>query len=113
ASTADQLVNGIQSTLVHVRAMSRGMFPVELDANGLMSALTELTASMAGQYDIDCRFECDAPVQVHDNTVAVHLFRIAQEAINNAVKHGQATRVVVTLRSLRDLTDLCVRNNGR
>ncbi len=113
ARSAGQLVSGIQSALVHVRAMSRGMFPVELDDNGLMSALSELAGTIERQYGIQCRFECDAPVPVYDHSVAIHLFRIAQEAINNAVKHGQAKHVVVHLSVDEDQIALSVTNDGR
>lgn len=109
---AGQLVNGIQNALVHVRAMSRGMFPVELDDNGLMSALHELAANIEKQYGIRCRFICEAPVRVYDNSVAIHLFRIAQEAVNNAVKHGRARHVELGLSIDQDQITLTIANDG-
>jgi len=59
--------------------------------------LEELTSNASKLFNISCRFECPRPVLVGDNTVATHLYRIAQEAITNAVKHGQARCVVVSL----------------
>jgi signal transduction histidine kinase len=93
--------------------MARGLHPVEIEARGLMSALEELAASAAGVYDVDCACEFRQPVLVHDHLVATHLYRIAQEAINNAFKHGQAKKIRVRLDANRDHLSLTVRDNGR
>jgi signal transduction histidine kinase len=87
----------IRDATRQVRFLAKGLSPVQLDANGLMSALEELTSNASKLFNISCRFECPRPVLVGDNTVATHLYRIAQEAITNAVKHSQARCIVVSL----------------
>src|SRR5258708_39984408 len=62
-----------------------------------MSGLEELTSNASKLFNISCRFQCPRPVLVGDNTVATHLYRIPQEAITNAGKHGEARYIVVSL----------------
>src|SRR5206468_2063443 len=83
------------------------------EANSLMSALTELAASMSAVYSIQCRFHCPKSVLVRDNAAAVHLFRIAQEAAHNAIKHAKPTRVDIGLHGDRKQVTLSVRDDGR
>jgi signal transduction histidine kinase len=63
-------------------------------------------------FGVKCRLVCDPPVPVHDPVVATHFYRIAQEAVSNAIKHGQAGEVVIQLRTASEGTCLCVRDNG-
>lgn len=79
------------------RLLARGLAPVELDANGLMAALEQLAASVPPLFGLPCEFRCDGPVLVHDSSVAINLYRIAQEAVTNAVKHGGASRLRIVL----------------
>jgi signal transduction histidine kinase len=74
------------------RDLARGLSPVDRDEGGLESALEELAASTSRLAGISCSFVCPGPVQVRDNTQAIHLFRIAQEALGNSMKHGKAKR---------------------
>ena len=70
------------------------------------------TGRHAKLFNVSCRFECPQPVLVGDNAVATHLYRIVQEAISNAVKHGQARSIIVRLSGPADQTTLRVWNNG-
>ena len=63
-------------------------------------------------FNVECRFQCGEPVLVGDNSAATHLYRIAQEAINNAIRHGKAKTVVVTLTRQKDEARLIVSDNG-
>ena len=92
--------------------LARGLSPVTLESHGLMSALRELTANSGKLFQIACRFDCPRPVLVPNNAVATHLYRIAQEAITNAVKHGHARSIVVSLRRARSSVTLAVADNG-
>jgi signal transduction histidine kinase len=95
------------------RTMARGLFPVELAATGLMEALRALAVSINGIYGISCQFVCPKPVLIHDNPTAVHLYRIAQESVQNAIRHGKATRVNIVLSATKDAVMLCVKDNGQ
>ena len=77
-----------------------------------MSALKELTENAASLFNNTCRFECATPISVKDNIVATHLYRIAQEAISNAARHGRATTIVVALRKTANETRLSVTDDG-
>jgi hypothetical protein len=94
------------------RMLSRGLTPVELEANGLMSALEELAAHSAQLHRIDCRFRCKKPLLLTNQSVATHLYRIAQEAISNAVRHARAKKIIVELRHSGDEGVLTITNDG-
>jgi signal transduction histidine kinase len=78
-----------------------------LEAVGLVAALKELSEKVENLFRISCLFVCDGPVLVHDNAVATHLYRITQETISNAVKHGKAKTVVIDLTA--DRGELCLK----
>jgi PAS domain S-box-containing protein len=94
------------------RMLARGLAPVELEKNGLMSALSELAANSAHLYRIDCTFACEQPVLITNEAAATHLYRIAQEAISNAVRHGRARSIALALRPAGDTAVLTVANDG-
>ncbi|HET9522754.1 MAG TPA: sensor histidine kinase, partial [Terrimicrobiaceae bacterium] len=95
------------------RMLSHGLSPVSLKADGLMTALKELTEDVAELFTKTCRFDCPKPVLVKDKVVATHLYRIAQEAVSNAARHGQADTIVVALRRTARATTLSITDNGR
>jgi signal transduction histidine kinase len=94
------------------RTLALGLAPVKLENNGLMSALTELAAGSAHLYRVECGFTCDPPVLVTDVAMATHLYRIAQEAISNAVRHARAKTIALTLRLAGAAAVLTVANDG-
>jgi two-component system, LuxR family, sensor kinase FixL len=102
----------IRNVTRQARVLAKGLLPVQLDAAGLMSALQELTSNASKLFNVFCRFECPQPVLIGDNGVATHLYRIAQEANSNAVKHGQARSIIVSLSGSTDQLALKIWNNG-
>ncbi len=112
ASSLEEIVKLVTKANTRARETSRGLMPVILDAGGLMAAFKELAASTARAFEIECRFRCPQPVQVSDTKTAVQLFRIAQEAVANAVKHSQAQRVDIQLARRGANIMLSVRDNG-
>jgi signal transduction histidine kinase len=86
--------------------------PVVLDSAGLMAALADLAQSTERIFRISCPFRCERPVQVADNKMATQLYRIAQEAVANAVKHSRAERIEVTLAQEEAEIILCIRDDG-
>ncbi len=77
-----------------------------------MIALRQLASNVASLFNINCAFRCPRPVMVEDNLVATHLYRIAQEAVQNAIRHGKASKVVIELASTRNGVKLSVVDNG-
>lgn len=109
---AAEIVQLVNIAIARTRALARGLFPVELEANGLMAALEHLAANTQTLYGIDCAFLCDEPVLVYDNVVAINLYRIAQEAVLNAVGHGRAKHILIELARADNNTLLKVSDNG-
>ena len=72
----------------------------------------ELVASTETMFGVKCRLVCDPPVVVKDPVAATHLYRIAQEAVSNAIKHGKAGEVVLQLQTTGARTSLSVQDNG-
>ena len=91
---------------------SRGLCPVQLEANGLAAALQELTSKTESLFKISCRFQCEPPILIHDNAVATHLYYIGQEAVTNVVKHGKAQHIIIALTAKNDRTTLVVKDDG-
>jgi PAS domain S-box-containing protein len=87
----------VDQAITQARELARGLQPVTLQASGLAASLEELAAKVEGMFGVSCLMVCDGQVLVHDNLVATHLYRIAQEAISNAVKHGKAKTIVLDL----------------
>lgn len=112
SAMARAIAEAVQSTLGEVRSAIRGLAPVELDSHGFMAALEQLVTATRDRFDIPCRFSYDQPVLVEDNTVATHLFRIAQEAINNSVKHAEASEILVALESSPNRLEMIVQDDG-
>jgi PAS domain S-box-containing protein len=95
-----------------IRNIIRGLAPLDIDGHDLMSALTDLTSNISELHHLRCSFRCESPVIFHDNLTARHLFRIAQEAVNNAVRHSGASTICVSLDSDRVSCTLSVQDNG-
>ncbi|MCB1209169.1 MAG: PAS domain S-box protein [Verrucomicrobiales bacterium] len=112
ADALQEIVTLVTQANVCAREMSRGLNPVVLDSGGLMAALQQLAQTTARIYQIDCKFTSDAPVSIADNQVAVQLYRIAQEAVANAVKHSRATKISIQLRRRDFQVEMRIKDNG-
>jgi signal transduction histidine kinase len=102
----------VMQALSQTRNLARGLFPVEVETHGLAPALKDLALTVEKMFNISCRFEGEESLAIRNRTVSHHLFRVAQEAISNSVKHGKATQVVLNLESDSDHLVLSVRDNG-
>jgi signal transduction histidine kinase len=112
AQDSAEIFHLLQDAAVRTRELARGLSPVDRDEGGLESALEELATSTAKIAGISCSFVCLAPVLIRDNRFAVHLFRIAQEALGNALKHGHAKSVVIALEVGDGLCSLRISDDG-
>jgi len=110
---AANIVDGLEEALSHVRALSKGLVPVEVDAEGLMIALVELASRTSDLHGVNCNFECDEPVCILDNQTAMHLYRLSQEAVNNAVKHGRGRNILIALADDGEFLTLAISDDGR
>lgn len=95
------------------RALSHGLNPVDIERGGLLRALEELAASTEVYAGLTCRFTSTGPLPDIDKDASNQLYRIAQEAVNNAVRHASATRIDIHLGRTEDEIVLGIRDNGR
>ena len=112
AARAGEIARHVREGISQTRALARGLSPATLESEGLMSGLRELAASTGNMFGVTCRFACDLPVPVRDTVVATHLYRVAQEAVSNAIKHGKASEVLIDLQTTDKCIGLSVRDNG-
>lgn len=112
AQMAAKIEDLVNQAIVAGRGIARGLSPVSLETNGLMFALNEMASTTSRLYDISCSFECPVPVLMEDNNISLHLFRIAQEAVNNAVKHSKARHIRIGLSSENNQIRLTVKDDG-
>jgi len=111
AETAGQLAKEIATALTQARTLAHELYAVPPSPDGLLQALENL-AERASERGIGCVFAGEASVLLHNQMVASHLYRIAQEAVHNALKHSRATRIDLELVPQLDSLELRVRDNG-
>jgi len=97
AEDAREITKLVYQTISQTRNLSQTLFPVNLEKNGIIYALQELAEKTTSQYKLPCDFECDNDVMIEDNSVAMHLYRIAQEAVHNAIKHASCDMITISL----------------
>src|SRR5277367_743184 len=112
SGNAAKIVKLVNEAINKTRELSRGLLPVVSDAHGLMSALTRYAEETQDLFRISCRFECGAPVLVYDVGMATHLYHIAREAVNNAIKHGRPRHVAISLTAESGEGTLSVQDDG-
>jgi two-component system, LuxR family, sensor kinase FixL len=113
ADAAASLVAGLKRTLQQVRRISRGLAPVDIEAGGLTVALAQLAEQTRLMATTECIFRCENPVVLRDPGVANHLYRIAQEAITNALKHAHARTITIVLDADSRFCRLSVEDDGQ
>ncbi len=103
----------LSEAIDRARMLARGLSPVALESNGLLSALHELTDGVHQLFGIDCTFKSNGKVVIDNPITATHLYRITQEAMNNALKHGRPSRLRVSLeKQNKKKTALIIQDNG-
>ena len=112
SAQAKEISQLTRRAITHARDLARGMFPVELRQNDLAGALRDLAWRTKAVFRIDCRFRGESLALRHNRPAQIHIYRIAQEAVRNAVKHGKATRIAIGLTTGENRIVLSVRDNG-
>jgi len=110
---ADSLVEAadtVNANAQMARELARGLHPIEIAASGLPSALRELCSRMSG--DVSCRCDCPRSLRIDEN-IAVNLYRIAQEALTNALKHANASQITICLKRSNGAIVLTVNDDGQ
>jgi PAS domain S-box-containing protein len=112
AGDAAKIVNLVNEAIHKTRELARGLLPVVSDEQGLMSALQQWAGEVEDLFAVSCRFQCFTPVLIHDDTVATHLYYVAREAVNNAIKHGHARQIVIRLAADEHQGVLTIEDDG-
>lgn len=112
AADANKVVELVEEGINLSRRLAKGLYPVEIEADGLMLALEEYAETTSKLFKVDCRFECDLPVLIHEAATAGHLYRIVQEAVRNAIKHGKAKNILIRLEANEENTVLSIKDDG-
>lgn len=119
AEVASPCVDGAHEISEHlrrltnwIRDLAKGLYPADLENIGLAPALQRLASTTGHLFSTSVVFECNEPVIIPNHQVALHLYRIAQEAVNNAVKHGDAKHIHLGLNRSGDRIVLTVKDDG-
>jgi PAS domain S-box-containing protein len=112
ASHAQKISGMVNEAIDQTRAVARGLFPVRLAEEGLVAALEQLAANATEVFKLQCNFVAEGPPLTVENEIALHLHYIVLEALANASKHSEATRVDITLQPSGDRWLLTVQDNG-
>jgi len=112
AAKAERISNLLDLAVAESRTLARCLYPIAPEPNGLMLALEHLANSATDMFKVACEFDCPRPVAIKNYSLASDLYRIAQEAVINSIRHGRAQRVEIALSSRPERIILRVRDNG-
>lgn len=110
---AGRVLSLVQQAIQLARGLAKGLHPVGMEGDGLMQALEDFAANVSGIFGVNCRFVCHGPVLVKNQATATHLYRIAQEAVSNAITHGHAREIAILLDENEDGILLAVSDDGQ
>ena len=112
AADAGELVRLIEDGIAMTRDMAHGIVPLEMESEGLVTALRVLAGNVGRMFKVSCVLQCDSPPPIEDVDTATHLYRIAQEAVQNALRHGKPGQIVMSLSRVRDRAQLSIEDDG-
>ena len=112
AVEAAKIVRMVNQAIDNTRELARGLHPVPAEPLGLMSALRRWASDVEQLFHIRCCFQCPRPLSIPDANLATHLYRIAQEAVHNAIRHGKSRNIVVSLSGKNGTGTLTIRDDG-
>jgi hypothetical protein len=112
STAADRLVALVEEAIELTRKLARSLHPIELEANGLADALQNLAANISKAFNVSCRFKNSGSTVVTTPEASTHLYRIAQEAVSNAIRHGHARHVTISLAGSGEQILLTVTDDG-
>jgi PAS domain S-box-containing protein len=106
----EKIAELINDGVTEARTIARGLHPVEMEPPGLVTALAALVKQP--HWPVRCRLEADEEISVQDSTMALHLYRIAREAVINANKYARAREIIVRMRRSSKGIELSVIDDG-
>ncbi len=112
ADDVSTITSLVDQTKNRVTFLAKGVSPVEPDSEGLMSALDDLASQTSITFNMSCNFVCSKPVKICNERISRHLYRIAQEAVNNAIKHGKSKNISISLGQDLEQLSMTVKDDG-
>jgi PAS domain S-box-containing protein len=112
SKNAGEIGDLVNQTIDHTKALVKGLCPVALETEGLMIALRDLADTVRDVYGVSCTCDCQQPILIDDHTKAMHLYYIANEAVNNSIRHGKAKRIVISTKQQNGNVSLAVSDDG-
>ena len=109
---AAEMCRGLAAAHLHLHRLCRGILPLEIDAKNLNQALAELANSTDALQNFRCLFKSCAPLEFIDGASATHLYRITQEAVNNALRHSRGDEILIFLSEQAGQLVLEIIDNG-
>lgn len=116
AAEADEMLEILElldKAIMHTKSLSKELFPVNIHLGDLSEAFKKFTNGIEKIYNVQCQIIDDHSVRVEDQSEATQLYRIMQEAVNNALRHGAADRIIITLQSDSHWSRLLIDDNGK
>jgi len=111
SAAAKRLAKYLDASITEARRLARGLFPIRLEGEGISPAIEELLQNTADRFGMSCQFKVE-PLRIASASVATNLYRIAQEALNNIVRHSRAKNVLLELRESDGHVELRVEDDG-
>jgi signal transduction histidine kinase len=111
AADAREIVKLAENGITLTRNLAHGISPAEMETEGLITALREFATNISKLFKVNCTFDCESPPVIGD-AAATHLYRITQEAVNNAIRHGKPKQIVVSLSNQKGRIELTVEDDG-
>lgn len=112
ATVAGSIALQAQAAVKQIKQLAQGMLPFELEANGLIAVLEQLADRITSSYSIQCDFMCEHKIIINDKNIALNLYRIVQEAANNAIRHGNAQNIAIRLALDAETLTLSIEDDG-
>jgi signal transduction histidine kinase len=109
---AARIHNLVQQAMTHARDLAHDLAALDLKGDDLPAAFDGLAKHAAGLFKISCEFEAEGSLPRLESNIASQLYKIAQEAVTNAIKHAKASRVGISLANGSDVVVLTVHNDG-
>ena len=112
AQDAALVEESVKQAVTDARDLARGIFPVHVDEGGFTAALKKLASNTSRLTGVSIDVQESGDIQIDRPEVAMHLYRIAQEAVANAVRHGRASEIVIVLNHRDDVLELRMEDDG-
>ena len=112
ARLSDQITELIKEAISKTRRLARGLCPVYYN-HGLVASLEDLVTNTRILHQVDCRLKADDKIEIKNHMVTINLYHIAGEAVRNAIRHGQATAIVISLGIQDDQFSFHIQDNGK